>query len=103
MQDNERIVQAIYRAVDELNKQLPKGVQVGKSPDSPLYGRSSKLESIDLVSLMIEVEEKIKEEFGTPITIADERAMSQEDSPFLSISSLTDYIAGLLKENGTNA
>jgi acyl carrier protein len=103
MQDNERIVQAIYRAVDELNKQLPKGVHVGKSADSPLYGKSGKLESIDLVTLMIEVEEKIKEEFGIPITVADERAMSQEDSPFLSIGSLTDYIAELLKENGNNA
>jgi acyl carrier protein len=96
-------VQAIYRAVDELNRQLPKAVHVGKSANSPLYGKSSKLESIDLVTLMIEVEEKIKEEFGIPITIANERAMSQEDSPFLSIGSLTDFIAELLKENGSNA
>jgi hypothetical protein len=31
MADRERIVQAVYRAVDELNKQLPKGVSVAKS------------------------------------------------------------------------
>ena len=103
MPDNEKIVRAIYRAVDELNKQLPGGVQVEKSPDSLLYGRGGKLESIDLVTLMIEVEEKIKEEFGVPITIADERAMSQENSPFLSIGTLTAYVAGLLKEYGANA
>jgi acyl carrier protein len=102
MTDQERIREAVYRAVDELNGQLPKGVHVEKSPDSPLYGKSGKLESIDLVSLIIEVEEKIKEEFGVSITIADERAMSEQNSPFLTLGTLNEYVAGLLKENGVS-
>ena len=96
MADHERIQQAVYRAVDELNKQLPKGISVNKSPDAVLYGKTGKLESIDVVTLIMEVEDQIKAEFGKSITIADDRAMSLENSPFLTVGSLTDYVAELL-------
>jgi acyl carrier protein len=96
MADRERILQAVYRAVDELNKQLPKGVAVNKSPDAVLYGKTGKLESIDVVTLIMEVEDQIKAEIGQSITIADDRAMSRENSPFLTVGSLTDYVADLL-------
>lgn len=98
--NHDRIVAAIFRAVDELNKQLPKGVHVERSLDSPLYGKSGRLESIDVVTLIMEVEDQISKEFGTSITIADDRAMSQQNSPFLTIGTLTDYVAELLNENG---
>jgi len=99
MADREKIIQAVYRAVDELNQQLPKGVSVAKSPDSALYGRTGKLESIDVVTLIMEVEDQIKTEFGTSITIADDRAMSLENSPFLTLGTLTDYVAELLNQD----
>lgn len=96
MADRERVQEAVYRAVDELNKQLPKGISVSKSPDAVLYGKTGKLESIDVVTLIMEVEDQVKAEFGTSITIADDRAMSQENSPFLTVGTLTDYVAELL-------
>ena len=96
MADHERIQQAVYRAVDELNKQLPKGISVNKSPDAVLYGKTGKLESIDVVTLIMEVEDQVKAEFGKSITIADDRAMSRENSPFLTVGTLTDYVTELL-------
>ena len=86
----------MYRAVDELNKQLPKGVSVNKAPDAVLYGSTGKLESIDVVTLIMELEDEIKAQFGTSITIADDRAMSRENSPFRTVETLTDYVAELL-------
>jgi len=99
MSERERVMKAIYAAVEELNNQLPISVRVEKSLDAPLYGKSSKLESIDLVGFIIEVEDKIKEEFGVPITIVDEKAMSQQHSPFLTLGTLTDYLDALLGAN----
>jgi acyl carrier protein len=96
MADQERVQQAVYRAVDELNKQLPKGTAVDKSRDAVLYGKTGKLESIDVVTLIMEVEDQVKAEFGASITIADDRAMSRENSPFLTVGTLTDYVAELL-------
>jgi acyl carrier protein len=97
MSNRERIVSVVYSAVDELNKQLPKGMHLEKSLDAALYGESGKLESLDFVTLIMELEEKIKEEFGFDITIADENLLSKEKSPFSTIGTLTEYLAALLK------
>lgn len=99
MPDYDQITQAVYAAVDELNEQLPKGVRVTKSLEAPMYGPGGNLESIDLVNLIIEVEEKVKEAFGVSITIADDRAVSAQNSPFVTLGSLTDYVAGLIEEH----
>jgi len=56
MTSDERITKAVFSAVDELNAQLPAGVAVEKSLDAPLYGAGGKLESLDFVTLIMEVE-----------------------------------------------
>jgi acyl carrier protein len=100
MANHERIAAVVYGAVDELNKQLPKDAQVEKSPDAPLYGVGGKLESLDFVTFIMEVEEKIKTEFGLDITIADENLLSKEKSPFSSLRTLIVYLEEVLKQEG---
>lgn len=100
---DERVLKAVYHAIDELNAQLPPGVSVEKALDAPLYGAASKLESLDFVTLVMEVEEKINAEFGTDITIADEHLLSKQDSPFSTVRTLTEYLEELLKSEGSAA
>jgi acyl carrier protein len=102
MLDQDRIRRAIYSAVDELNEQLPKGVHLEKSPDAPLYGKSGKLESLDFVTFIMEVEEKIKAEFGVDFILDDENLLSKQKSPFSTLGTLTEYVAGVLKESEVN-
>jgi len=104
MVNQERITAAVYSAVDELNSQLPKGAQIEKSPDAPLYGTGGKLESLDFVTFIMEVEERIKSEFGVDITITDENLLSKEKSPFSSLRTLIEYLEELLKpQDGASA
>jgi acyl carrier protein len=103
MSNRERITKAVYEAVDELNAQLPGGVEIEKSLDAPLYGAAGKLESLDFVTLIMEVEEKINAEFATDITIADENLLSKEKSPFSSLGTLIEYLEELLKAEGQAA
>jgi acyl carrier protein len=98
MASDERVSKAVFSAVDELNTQLPAGVSVEKSLDAPLYGAGGKLESLDFVTLIMEVEEKINAEFGTDITIADENLLSKEKSPFSTLRTLIEYLEELLKQ-----
>jgi acyl carrier protein len=73
----------------------------GTPPDSgsnDLFGGDSPLDSMDLVSLVVELEEQIHAKFGREITLADERAMSQATNPFRNVESLADYAYGLLAE-----
>jgi acyl carrier protein len=98
MAEEERIAKAVYAAVDELNGQLPAGVSVEKSLDAPLYGAGGKLESLDFVTLIMEVEEKINAEFDTDITIADENLLSKQKSPFSTLRTLIEYLEEVLKQ-----
>ena len=100
MPTDERISKAVFAAVDNVNEQLPAGVKIDKELDAPLYGASGKLESLDFVTLIMEVEEKINSEFGSDITIADDNLLSKEKSPFSTLGTLIDYLRDLLKENG---
>ena len=100
MASDERIRTAVFSAVDDLNKQLPAGVSVEKALDAPLYGAGGKLESLDFVTLIMEVEEKINAEFGTDITIADENLLSKEKSPFSTLRTLIEYLEDLVKQPG---
>jgi acyl carrier protein len=65
---------------------------------SDLFGGDSPLDSMDLVALVVDLEEQLRELFGKDITLADERAMSQEVNPFSKVESLTRYIHQLLTE-----
>jgi len=94
----EKIVQSIYNSVDSLNAQLPTEEHITKSNDTILFGSGSKIDSLGLINLIVAVEQNIEDDFDIPITLADERAMSQENSPFRTVGSLTDYIEMLLDE-----
>ena len=94
----EKILQSIYNSIDSLNAQLPKEGHIEKSNNTALFGSGSKLDSLDLINLVVAVEQNIEDEFDVTITLADERAMSQETSPFRTVGTLTDYIEMLLGE-----
>ena len=99
MTERDKILQCIYDAVDEVNEQLPGDQTLEKSLDTVLLGESGKLESIDLVNILVATEENIEEAFDVPVSITDERAVSEKNSPFTTIGTLSDFISNLLKEN----
>ena len=96
--EKEQIAQLIFNAIDEVNQLLPEQERLVKSIDTVLFGNKGKLDSLGLVSLIVAIEQKIEEALEIPITLADERAMSQKQSPFRTIGTLADYIDTLLKE-----
>jgi len=83
-----------------LNHDLPVGEKLEKSMDSILFGESGQLGSLELVKLVVAVEEKIEDQFGILVSLADERAMSEESSPLSTVGTLASYIDTLLNESG---
>jgi len=61
-----------------------------------LVGEQAVLSSLGLVSLVVELEQAIEDQYGVALTLADERALSQKHSPFRSVGSLADYVCTLL-------
>ena len=97
MESRERILACIYDAIDDVNDRQPDDGKLDKSPETRLFGRHSKLDSLGLVNLIVAVEENLRDELGVSFTLADERAMSQQRSPFISVRALADYIERLMQ------
>ena len=94
----EKIQQSIYNSIDSLNAQLPNEGHIEKSNNTALFGSGSKLDSLDLINLVVAAEQNIEDEFDVTIKLADERVLSQKTSPFKTVRTLTDYIEMLLGE-----
>ena len=67
-----------------------------------LIGTRTVIDSLGLVSLIINIEQKLSEHYRLSVTIADERALSREKSPFKTVGSLSDYISLLIDEKEQN-
>jgi acyl carrier protein len=98
--DRTLIVDAICEAVQE---QILEGAEAGEAlpdveEDTVLFGQDGLLDSLGLVSAILEIEERVRAAFGVSIVVADDRAMSQTRSPFRSVRALADYVTMLLQE-----
>ena len=96
--DRESVIGVIYDAIDELNEQLPDGQPVGKSKDTVLFGKGTILDSMGLVHLIMDVEQAIFDKFGVSVTLASEKALASERSPFRTVSSLADFVIEFLQD-----
>lgn len=64
-----------------------------------LIGEGAVLDSLGLVTAILEIEQRLAEQHDVVLVLADERAMSQKHSPFRSIGSLADYVLRLASES----
>jgi len=63
-----------------------------------IFGKESELDSLGLVSLLVDIEEKVFDEMGKEIVIASDRAMSQSRSPFSTVETLSNFVTILVEE-----
>ena len=96
MSNNSDILEAIYEAIDEVNEYAGEEQQLKKDTNTVLYGTESVLDSLGLVNLIAEIEHKVEEKVGKAISLTDEKAMSQKNSPFKTIGTLNDYCTSLI-------
>ena len=92
------VLQIIYEAIDEMNLELDADSQIEKSETSVIFGSESNLDSMELVNLITLLEEKLEDASSKFISLADERAMSLESSPFKTVGTLKNYIETLISE-----
>ncbi|MFA7450091.1 MAG: hypothetical protein WCY79_00860 [Bacteroidales bacterium] len=92
----EKVIKLIYDSIDEVNKMNE--LTITKNVDTVLFGRDSDLDSLGLVNLIVSIEGLVNESFDTSISIADEKAMSQKNSPFRTVETLANYVELLIKE-----
>lgn len=94
----EKIENIIIESLKECNQELENAELNNTTNKTRLYGEKSVLDSIGLVYLITDIEEKISDKFSKNIVLADEKAMSQKTSPFRDVETLAKYIQNLLEE-----
>ncbi|MBK9382686.1 MAG: hypothetical protein IPN39_15365 [Chitinophagaceae bacterium] len=72
--------------------------KLSKTEETLLFGTGDSLDSLQLVNLITIIEQKLEEETGDFISLADEKAMSLDESPFKTVGSLKNYINTLINE-----
>ena len=92
-------LELIFASIDELNLDLEENEKIGKTEDTHLFGSGDSLDSLQLINLITIIEQKIEEEKGDYISLADEKAMSLDESPFKTVTTLKDYINSLINDN----
>jgi len=87
----------VFRAVDEFNRSLIDGLKIKKDPTSLLISTESHLDSNQLVSFFIIVEDMLIESTGENYELITEEVMARTNSPFNTIGGLVRYIDELLQ------
>lgn len=70
------------------------GVEGADEPTeaTSLVGPGSLIDSMGLVSVVLDVEQRLEEQFGVAVSLMNEQALSRRNSPFRTVGSLADYV-----------
>lgn len=98
MINKEAVLKIIIRALQTLNDELPDNGKFEIGSSTPLFGPNATLDSLALVSVIVDVEGDVSTALGRSISLTDDRAMSQEISPFDDVQTLLNYIMILVNE-----
>jgi acyl carrier protein len=63
-----------------------------------LFGSGSNIDSLSLVSVIVDLETLFFEEYGFEISLTDDRAMTREINPFDNVSNLVGYILEVIDD-----
>lgn len=99
----EKIISIIGGALDYINSSSSQESFSDLPLEKSLFGSDDALlDSISLVILVVELEKQVEEHFDVAIIIADDKAMSQKNSPFKSIETLAAHLQQLIQRKLEN-
>ncbi|HTZ11659.1 MAG TPA: hypothetical protein VMD04_04720 [Candidatus Margulisiibacteriota bacterium] len=92
MLDKKEISNLVIKSLREVNRILGKNEQLKIGKNMDIYGGKSRLDSMGLVNLLVDLEQRLAKEGGIEISIMDAKAFSMKNSPFKNLSTLVDFI-----------
>lgn len=93
-----QIEELILAALNDVNDEQPEDERIEVGPATPLFGPNAQIDSLALVSVIVDVETALNVDYDLPISLTDDRAMTREISPFDDVQTLKDYIVELVAE-----
>lgn len=98
MENRDKIVELIFSAVDSVNETLPKDMWIRRNENAVLIDEKEGIDSLTLMTLIVAIENKIREAAGSNISLINIITDPPENSNRVrDISYFADYITGILK------
>lgn len=94
----DRVRALVVKGVSSINEELNYDHLNNPSDETPLFGGDQGIDSLSLVTLIVNLEGAVEKEFGKRVLLSDEKAMSARRSPYRSVGALVEFIEGKLGE-----
>lgn len=90
---------AISAAIAEFNAERSIDDRIPDAVDSVLLGPGGRLDSLALVHLIVAIEEKIQEQLGVSLSLAEE-IVASDTTPFSTLGALAAFVTDLVDRRG---
>lgn len=88
----------LLESLNDLRAEAGKEPVQGFDPELRLFGPEGELDSLGLVSLIVDIEARVQTQLGISVVLADERAMSNRSSPFRTMETLLELLTQRVAE-----
>lgn len=97
--EKQKITEIVISTVSSLVETLPADQKYKVDQNTILFGNGSQIDSLSLVSIIVDLEALFSLEYNIDLSLTDDRAMTRKNSPFDNITALVDYIDELVHGN----
>jgi acyl carrier protein len=88
------VMASLQEVFAQLGQELPAAID----ETTVLVGKDAVLDSLGVVSLIVEVEQRLEAAHEVSVTLANDKAMSQRSSPFRTVGVLADHVVTTAQE-----
>lgn len=103
MVERSQVVDIIKAALVEVMDQAGLPAPTNLTEDTVIVGKDAVLDSLAVVSLIVEVEQALEQKHDVAVTLASDKAMSQKNSPFRTVGVLADHTLATIAEGAAHA
>lgn len=96
--DSSTAEQIVLRAVRAVFEQTGDALPATLTGDSVLVGPDAIIDSLGVVSLIVEIEQIVEGEHGVSVILANDKAMSAKNSPFRTVGVLAAHVVATIEE-----
>lgn len=96
---DEMLANIIASSIQEILSMRKKATAVSVNSDTVLFGSNGLFDSIELVSMVVAVEQALEDNLNVSLSLSDEKAVSQVNSPYKTVGTLVAYARSVMDIN----
>ena len=92
------VLEALYAAIDDVNRLLPEGAHLRQATDQIIVGQGSVLDSLGLVNFIVSAQRRLNECVGGALSLTEVMAGTHNGEVPATIGDLCQSLAGRVRE-----